>query len=334
MKNKMVAKNLLVLLILGGLLVLCFILNISFGPVNIPPSELWQILMGDDSKGHMTLIVWQVRLPRSIAALFVGMALAAAGTILQAVMQNPLAAPSLIGVNSGAGLMAMFVLAFLPGHMGLVVPATFIGALFALFLTFLIAGGGRFERTTLVLGGVAVSAILGAGVDTIRLLRPEAMIGATTFMIGGFAGTVWSSLGFALPWLVTALLLSLCSGPLLNVLSLGDEIALSLGVPVRISRLMLLTLAAVLAGSSVAIAGLLSFVGLIVPHAARFLTGNDQRWLMPVAMLFGGSFVLACDLAARMLFSPYELPVGILLSFLGGPFFIFLLLRNRREERL
>lgn len=312
----------------GTLMGLLFILSISFGPVDIPLSRIWMILTAQERSGALVQILNQVRLPRSLAAMGVGMALAASGTVLQAVMQNPLAAPSLIGVNSGAALTAMLLLAYFPGRPDLLTPATFLGALFALGLIILITRYAPGGRSTLILAGIAVSALLGAGIDTLRLLHPEAMLGATGFMIGGIAGVTWSTLRFALPWILGGLLAALLVGPLLNVISLGDEVALSLGVPVTPVRTLLLALAAILAGSSVAIAGLLGFVGLIVPHGARLLLGSDHRWLIPGAMLLGGSFVLGCDLVARLIFAPYELPVGILLSFIGGPFFIYLLIHQ------
>jgi len=316
-----------------GLLFLAFLLSIATGPVAIPPERIWHILRGQEKTGALVQILWQVRLPRSIAALCVGMALAASGTILQAVLQNPLAAPSLIGVNAGAGLAVMLLITYLPGHLGLLAPVAFCGALTALGLIILITSRiPQRGRSTLILAGIAVSALLGAAIDTLRLLHPEAMLGATGFMIGGVAGVTWSTLRFALPWLLLGFVVAPLTGSLLNVISLGDEVALSLGVPVSTARFLLLSLAAILAGGSVAIAGLLGFVGLIVPQVARMFLGYDQRWLLPGAMLTGGCFVLSCDLAARLIFAPYELPVGILLSFLGGPFFIYLLLRRGVDE--
>ena len=314
------------------LLLIAFVASISFGPVAVSIKHLWQIVSGQENSGNIFLIVSQVRLPRSVAALIVGMALAASGVILQAVMQNPLAAPSLIGVNAGAGLAIMLLLSFVPGRIALLPPATFAGALLALSLIILISSRTPKGKASIILAGVAVSAILGASTDALRLLHPEAMVGATSFMIGGLSAVSWSSIRFALPWLAVALPLALLTGPLLNVISLGDEVAASLGVRIHLARLFLLTLAAVLAGGSVCIVGLLGFVGLIVPHAMRLLLGNDQRFLLPAAMLYGGSLVLLCDLISRMLFAPYEIPVGILLSLIGGPFFIFMLLKSESNE--
>ncbi|MCL2497951.1 MAG: iron ABC transporter permease [Symbiobacteriaceae bacterium] len=311
-------------------LVLAFALSISLGAVKIPLPRLWQILSGRESSGYLALIIWQVRLPRTLAAMAVGMALAASGATLQGVLQNPLAAPSTIGVNAGAAFAAMVVFAYFPNRILLVVPAAFAGALVALLLIFFIQSSSGGGQVSLILGGVAISALLGAGSDTIRLLRPEAMVGASNFMIGGLSGITWSSLNFALPYLAGGILLALLAAPLLNVISLGDDVARSLGVPLRSARWLLLALAAILAGSSVAIAGLLGFVGLIVPHAARLLFGYDHRFLLPGVVILGGTLVLLGDLAARLIFAPYELPVGILLAFGGGPFFIYLLIRQQR----
>ena len=319
--------------LLGACCCLAFLGCVALGPVRIPLDRLWAILVGTETSGALYHILWQVRLPRALAALLLGMALSSSGAVLQATMHNPLAAPSLLGVNAGAGLATMLLLSFWPERVLYLAPASFGGALVALLLIMLISRFTGGSTTTLILAGVAVSALLGAGIDALRLLYPDAMFGATSFMIGGFAGTTWSSLQFASGYVLVALLCTLLCGSLLNVLELGDDVAQTLGVNVRLCRPLLMVLAAVLAGGSVCLGGLIGFVGLIVPHMARQLLGSDNRWLLPGTMLLGGTLVLGCDLAARLLFAPYELPAGILLATLGGPFFIYLLYRNHRAAQ-
>ena len=313
---------------------LFFALSIAYGPVDIPFSTILKTLFGQEMAGTSWQIIHLARLPRSIAALLSGMALSASGVILQATLQNPLAAPSLMGVNAGAGLAAMLLIAFFPTAYYLLPPVAFLGALGALFLTTIIAGTSGGSKASLLLSGVAVSALLGAALDTIRTLKPDAIISASSFMIGGFSGVSWPIINFVLPWLTLAIIITTLTGPILNILSLGDNTASSLGLNLKRTRILLMILAAVLAGGAVCLAGLLGFVGMIVPHTMRMLFGHDHRWLVPSTILWGGCFVLICDLCSRILFAPYEIPVGIILAFCGAPFFIFLIFQNRNMHEI
>ena len=189
------------------------------------------------------------------------------------------------------------------------------------------------SRITVVLAGVAISSIFSAGSDLITTLSPDTTLGRSAFMIGGFADVSTARLRTAALYILPALAISLLLAGDLDVLALGDEVAASLGLRVRRTRVLLLAFASVLAGAAVSFAGLLGFVGLIVPHAVRRAVGGEHRQLLPLSMLGGALFTLLCDTAARTLFSPYEVPVGILLSLVGGPFFLFLLLRNRKGVR-
>lgn len=177
-----------------------------------------------------------------------------------------------------------------------------------------------------------MSGFFGAGSDAITVLAPDTWLGANTFLVGGFSGVSAEAIRFALWYILGGLLLALLLSHDLNILSLGEEMARSLGLSVGVCRLLFVLTAAVLAGGAVSLGGLLGFVGLIVPHAARFLAGEDNRLLIPAAALLGASFVVGCDLLSRLLFAPYELPVGILLNFLGAPFFLWLLFRERRRK--
>lgn len=188
----------------------------------------------------------------------------------------------------------------------------------------------RWPRTLAgLLAGLAVSGMLTAGMNTIKLLYPDAIAGASDFLVGGLSGVTLSGLKGAVPYLITGTLLALLLAADLNVLCLGEQSAASLGLHIGAVRFLGILAAALLAGAAVSFAGLLSFVGLLAPHIARRLVGNNHRILLPAAMLLGAAFVVLCDVLARCLFAPFELPVGILLSLIGGPFFLGLLLHGR-----
>ncbi len=198
-------------------------------------------------------------------------------------------------------------------------------------LVYLIALKTGASKITIVLAGVAISSFLSAGIDVLTIIFPDSVIGASSFMIGGLAGITWSEINFIFIYVLLGIAIACLFSSHLNILSLGDEIALSLGLRVKLFRFIFIAIASLLAGSAVSFAGLLGFVGLIVPHMARFLVGNDAKILVPVSALLGSSFVILCDLLARVLFAPYEVPVGIIMSFLGGPFFIWLILKQKRS---
>lgn len=289
--------------------------------------SLGAILYPDDS---VRRILVHVRLPRTLAAALAGMALAASGTIIQTVMDNPLAGPNLIGVNAGAGLAAVLCTAFLPAIPGAMATGAFLGALSALLLIYAVAKATGASRTTLILSGVAVSSILSAGIDAVVTLVPDALMGVSAFRIGSLQTVALNRLPLPAVYILFALILTLSLCNEMDVLALGDETAQTLGLNTKRYRFLLLLAASMLSGSAVSFCGLLGFVGLIVPHAARFLTDCCEcKKLLSVSTLLGGSFVILCDVLARVLFAPYEIPVGIVMSFLGGPFFLWLLIRRK-----
>ncbi len=276
-------------------------------------------------------ILFYVRLPRVLGALLSGSALAVSGVIIQAVLNNAMAAPNIIGVNSGAGFCAVLLIAAFPSAVGFIPIAAFLGALGACLLIYLIASRTGADRMTVTLVGIAVSSILGAGINTLKTLFPDSVYDADSFMIGGLSGVGFSKLTLAAFIIAAGLIFACFFARGLDVLSLGDESARSLGMKVNRVRFLFLALAAALAGAAVSFAGLLGFVGLLVPHIMRRFVGADHRALVPASALGGALLVLLCDLIARTLFAPYELPVGILLSLLGGPFFIILVLARSRR---
>ncbi len=315
------------------LLAVTALASICLGSVRVPLGDVVSALFGGEVPWESQAIILYSRLPRVLAAILVGAALAVSGVVLQSVLGNPLAGPNIIGVNSGSGLFVLIAAVVWPGRWDVVPLAAFAGALLACGVIYLLAASTGASRITIVLAGVAVSGFFSAGSDAIATLVPDAWTGMSTFLVGGFSGVTMAGIRFAAWYILGGLLLALLLSYDMNILALGEETARTLGLSVGRCRLLLIAAAAVLAGGAVSIGGLLGFVGLIVPHAARFFTGEDNRLLVPAAALLGASFVLFCDLLSRLLFAPYELPVGILLNFLGGPFFLWLLLRERRHRR-
>lgn len=322
--------------VLAGLLLLTLlsaVLSLCLGSTTLSPTLVPQALLGQLEGSVEGQIIQYVRLPRTCGCLLAGMALAVSGAVIQSVLNNPLAAPNIIGVNSGAGLMVVLCSALFPQSVALTPLAAFLGAFLGVLLVLLIAERTGASRITLVLAGVAISSMLSAAIDAVSILFPEAALGAGSFMVGRLSGVTVAALK-------VPALLSLLAGAgafamsyELDLLTLGDEVAQSLGLSARAARNLLLTLAAVLCGAAVSFAGLVGFVGLLVPHAARFLVGGEHKYLLVASLFLGAALVTVCDLAARVLFVPFELPVGILLSLMGGPFFLWLLFRQRGGRR-
>ncbi|MCU4925176.1 vitamin B12 ABC transporter permease BtuC [Halobacteria archaeon AArc-dxtr1] len=277
------------------------------------------------------VIVTDIRLPRIALAAIVGFALAAAGTVMQGFFRNPLADPSIIGVSSGAAAGAVAAIAF-PA----VVPfaslhlSAFVGALGAAFLVYAIATeGGKTPVATLLLAGVAVQAFLGAIISFMLVYSGDDLREAVLWTMGHLVATSWSDVAFALPVTLVGVAILGAYTRELNVLMLGEEEAHHLGVSVERTKLVLLALASLVTAGGVAVAGVIGFVGLVVPHIMRLLVGPDHRILLPTSALAGASFLVVTDTIARMGGAIPVVPVGIVTAALGAPFFLFLL--KRRE---
>lgn len=314
-------------LVLIGVLLAVFILSISYGAVRLSLKDLSEVLLGQGDPIN-TQIVWNIRLPRVIVSLLVGMALALAGCILQAIMRNPLATPNIIGVSSGAGLFALGILILFPQLYHFVPLGAFVGALLATLFIYSLAWKGGIVTYRLVLAGVAVSSILSAGTNILLSFYPDRVSGVIGFMIGGLSGANWRHVSMIYGYILIAILVTLLFREQLNLLVLGDEVAIGLGVSIERLRRLFIVLSSILAGAAVSAVGLLGFVGLIVPHMARFFVGSDYRQMVPVTILLGGIVLMLADLISRVVFSPMEIPVGIVMSLLGGPFFLSLLRRR------
>jgi len=319
-----------VLAALGGALCAAVLLSLRCGSRDLSAGELLQALLRGDEGDTVRRILVHVRIPRTLAGLLAGSALAMAGVLIQAVLNNAMASPNVIGVNAGAGFFALLAATLLPGMARAVPAAAFFGALATALFIYLLASQAGLSRTTLILAGVAISGMLTAGINAITLLYPDAVIGATGFMLGGFDGVTLAALRGAAGYIAVGAVLAGLLTTDLNVLQLGEESAAGLGLHVGRTRLLAVLASALLAGAAVSFAGLLGFVGLLVPHMGRRLIGTDNRWLLAASALLGSAFVLLCDVLSRVLFAPFEVPVGILMSLLGGPFFLSLLLHNKR----
>lgn len=319
-------------LILAGILVVLVVLSICIGAVPVSPKAVVEALTFGENASVSSRIVLYSRLPRTCGSVLAGMALAVSGVIIQSVMANPLAAPHIIGVNSGAGLGAILCCAFFPASVNLIPAAAFLGALMGTMLVLLFAQRTGASRITLVLAGVAISGLFSAGIDTVIMLVPDALTGYTDFRVGGLNGVTMAKLLPAAGLIALSMIGAFGMSPQLDILSLGSETAQSLGLSVRPVRLMLLILAAALAGASVSFCGLLGFVGLIVPHMMRSLVGEDSLPLMAASALGGAILLTFCDLLARTVASPYEISVGIVLDYIGTPFFLWLLVHQRGER--
>lgn len=315
-------------IILAGLVLLTALLNFCLGAETVPPREVFQALMGKGSGTVAFRIIRYVRLPRVYACLLTGAALAASGAIIQGVLSNALAAPSTIGVNSGAGLMVAVCCAIAPSAVTLVPYAALAGGFLGVSLVLFIAERTGASKITLVLAGVAVSSIFSAGIDAVVTFVPEALNGYSDFRIGGFSGMSMNRIAPAVWPIALSFLAALSLHNEMDVLMLGTEQAQSLGVPAKRLRILVLALAAVMAGAAVSISGLIGFVGLIVPHIMRRLVGEESGPLLVTSALGGAVLLGLCDLLARTLFAPFELPVGIVMALVGGPFFIWLLQRR------
>ena len=315
--------------LLAGLVALSSVASLAFGAVPIPPGEVIAALLGRGS-GTTASIVLYARLPRLCGCLLAGAALACSGVIIQGVLNNPLAAPNIIGVNSGAGLATAICCALAPGAVQIAPIAAFLGALTGVMLVLFISEQAGAARITLVLAGVAMSSMFSAGIDAVVTFVPDALSGYTDFRVGGVKNLSMARLAPAFWVILIALAIALSLSNELDLLLLGRETAQSLGLPAKRLRLVLLMLAAALAGAAVSFAGLLGFVGLLAPHMMRRLVGEDSLPLLLSSALGGGLLLTACDLASRLIFAPFELPLGVVLSLTGGPFFIWLLLKQRR----
>ena len=332
-----VGSSAVALLTLAAVLV-----SLSLGPVAIPASHVGAILLSllgldvTDFGRTEQLVIEQIRLPRIIVGASVGAALGVAGATMQGLFRNPMADPGIIGVSAGGAVGAVVAIATgMTGLFFLALPAfAFLGAMSASFLVYGIAAvGGRFSMATLLLAGVAVNAFLGAVVSAIIIIIPdnEALREILFWLAGGLDSRSWEHVRISTPLILGAAAVIVLMARDLNLLMLGDDEARSMGVRVGLARPLLLAAAALATGAAVAVSGTIAFVGLVTPHVLRLVLGPDHRVLVPMSAAGGAVFVIVADTLARTIIQPAEFRVGILTAFVGAPFFIFLLIKNKRQ---
>lgn len=319
-------------LVLGGVFTLAVLLcSLGLGASQVSFGGLLQALLSPGASAHAANILYLVRLPRVLTCVLCGGALAVSGLLIQTVLHTPLASPGIMGVNAGAGFAVVLVSFLLPAAFVPRIIAAFAGALGAVLLVVGIAQKTGASKLTIVLAGVAVSSLLSAGSDALITLNPAVVMDRAAFSMGGFSGVGLRQVLPTAPIVLCCVVAALLLARHLEVLSMGDEVAASLGVRVGLTRFWVLFIAALLAACAVSIGGLIGFVGLIAPHMARLLFKASFKKLIGFSFWFGSVLMLVCDLAARVLFRPFEIATGIVLAFVGAPFFLFLLLTKRRE---
>ena len=316
-----------------AVLLLSVILGILLGSTKISLSDMLGAIVRGDYQSPEARILLYVRLPRVLGSLICGIALAVSGAVIQGVLANRLASPSIIGVNAGAGLAVTLCSAFgIIGGWQLSL-FSFLGAFFAVMIVSIGAKKWGASRGTVILLGVALNAFLGAISDTVKTFIPEVSIISNDFRVGDFSAVTYAKVIPAAVAIIVAVIVLQTFASDLDVLTLGDENAKGLGLNTGVMRIVFLMLSALLAGAAVSVCGLLSFVGLLVPHAVRRIATSEAKHLVPLSALFGAGFVTLCDTLARVVFAPYELPVGIIMAFLGAPFFIFILIKGKGGRR-
>ncbi|WP_288190675.1 iron ABC transporter permease [Veillonella magna] len=322
------AWRMTVVLVFLGAALAALVLSMAFGSADITIAKIWHTLWSPTLRDTQDMVIWNIRFPRNIVAALVGANLAVAGAILQAVMKNPLADPQIVGVSSGAGLAGVIILILFPSWEYLVPMVAFVGALAAALMVYALAWRNGIRPTRIILAGVAVAAFLGSGISALLVFYGDRVQGALLWMVGGLSARSWPQVYVLAPYTVVGLILAFLGSRRLTILSLGDETAKGLGLPVEQTRFMMTAVAAFLAASAVSVAGLIGFVGLVIPHIARMIIGTEYRFLLPGSACLGAAVLVVSDTLGRVLFSPVEVPVGIIMAFFGAPFFLWLLRRD------
>lgn len=302
-----------------ALLLVTIVFSLHFGVVRISFSDI------STNAG----ILRYVRFPRVLSAVFAGAGLAGAGVIIQTLFGNTLAGPNIIGVNSGAGFMTVIASLVFPLLPQLQPVAAFLGAIISVLFVYMLSKRSGTSKTTLLLSGIILNCLFNAASEALCTFFPEINMGYTSFRMGGLSAIRTSVLYPAIVLILISVFIAIKKADILELLSLGDETAFSLGISVKKHRLIFLLCAACMAGASVSFAGLIGFLGLIVPHSVRLIVGEEIRKLLPLSVIWGSILLLVCDTVARTLFAPFELSVGILISIIGAPIFIKMLMKKK-----
>ena len=327
--------------------VVSFLAALAFGAVTLPLSSIVRVLAGSVLPGgidpteldapmrRVYAIVLHIRFPRAVAALFAGLALGISGAAVQGLFRNPMASPDILGISAGSSLGAVIAIVsgFAAAHPLALPGASFLGALAAAVFVYTIASSRAGTHLIyVILAGLAVSSLLSGLVSAVLIFAEEYALSQFIFWtMGGLEGRTWANVIVPLPFIgVIAIVLVTFANPL-NLLSLGEEQAHSLGVRVELVKVSVLVLASMLTAMAISLAGPIAFIGLMVPHLVRMITGPNHRTLLPYAALAGAVFLLASDLIARLILAPYEIKTGIVTAVIGGPYFIFLIIRYQRK---
>ena len=306
------------------------IFSLSKGSVYISIEDIWLAIFRRGEEINQT-IIWDLRLPRLISSLLVGSALGMSGALLQGMLKNGLASPYLLGISAGSGLVIVAFITF--GLAQIFIPiAAWLGAIFTTLIVFTLSkSGNKISIERLILGGVAISSLFGAIQATLLLQAEDGRIqSALTWLIGSLNSRGWNEIRITWIPILFSIMLSLLLARQLNLLSLGDELSMSLGNSLFRSRCLIGAIATLLAASAVAIGGLIGFIGLIVPHFSRLLIGSDYKFILPLSALIGGLTLSTADLIARS--GPIEMPVGIITSLIGAPIFIIILYERSTKK--
>jgi iron complex transport system permease protein len=321
------------LLILTLITLVAIVISVSYGEYTISPLDVIKTILGlPTANEDYSFVVNTLRLPRTLVAFLVGVGLAISGTITQGITRNSLAAPDIIGVNAGAALATVTLIVLLPNTPVSLLPfAAFVGALTVAILIYLLAWQGGSSPVRLILVGIGFSLIANALTSLmITFGEINTVSQALVWLTGSVYGRSWSQILALIPWIVIFGAIALILARELNTLNLGDEVARGLGSRVEWQRGLLLLTSVALAGSSVATAGAVGFVGLMAPHLGRQLVGASHEGLLPVAAVMGGMLVVIADLLGKVMFAPLELPCGIITAAIGAPYFVYLLIKNRQ----
>lgn len=313
-----------VLLALLILLAAACLVSMAVGSAGYSVPEILRALFSEEKSAIKTIVI-NLRLPRIILAILIGASLAAAGALLQSVMRNPLADPGTIGVSAGAGTAATTILLLFPNLTSSVPLFAFGGAALACVLIYMMAWKEGVDPTRIILSGVAINSVLGAYNSLLQLLNSDSLEGVLAFMNGSLSGRSWSQVRLLSVYASIGLVFAFLCIKSANALQLGDEMAKSLGVKVSGSRVLLSGVAAFLAASTVSVAGMIGFVGLVVPHISRLLVGSDYKAMLPTSVVLGALVLLVADTVGRTIVPGMEIPVGIVMAVCGGPFFLYLL---------
>ncbi len=317
-------------------LIFMLIVSLAIGSVFIPPAELWRAITGSSSSDIFPTILWNIRLPRTMLIALVGAALAGSGAAYQGLFRNPLADPYLIGVASGAGLGAILAMSIRWPYstLGLfAVPmAAFLSSLLTVYLVYTFAQIGRTVPTTnLILAGVAISSFTVSLTSFIMLRSSGEVRRAIGWLLGGVSLVGWDVTLALIPYLAVGMTALILTGYSLNLLQFGDDQATQMGLNVRRAKFVIIIASSLVTAAAVSFAGIIGFVGLIVPHIVRIWWGVDYRKLIPLSILGGASVLLVADVLSRILLAPEELPVGIVTALAGAPFFLWVLRRAKNQ---